>query len=234
MKNVFALGVCFAVLAVAAFAAGPAPTLVAPTALGGAPGGGGGHGNTDGVLVDHLATSSGQITNGFSATTATSRWLAVDYTPTSSVRLEKVWFHYLYNLSASRKGAIPMRLYSGVNPGSGSMVASWTVATSAWTETRTTFVAFGRPVFLGEVPIPPQTLSGSTRYWVAYQMTSTDNVFWAVGTTLVGEMIWWYLNSRWGSSSTHGQGTAEGFYKLEGTLTGVEPVSLGKVKTLFK
>lgn len=234
MKNVFAITVCFAVLAVAAFAAGPAPSLVAPTALGGTPGGGGGHDNTDGVLVDHLATSEGQIKNGFSATTATTRWLAIDYTPTSSVKLEKVWFHYLYNLSSSRKGPIPMRLYSGVNPGSGSIVASWTVATATWKETRTTMMAFSRPVFLGEVPIPPQTLTGSTRYWVAYQMTCTDNVFWAVGTSLVGEMIWWYLNGSWGSSLSKGQGTMEGFYKLEGTLTGVEPTSYGTIKALFR
>jgi len=233
MRKVFTLAACITVLAVAAFAAEPAPYLT-EHAESGNPGGGGGQDNSDGVLVDHLATSSAQITNGFSATTATTRWLAVDYTPTSGVRLEKVWFHYLYNRSVSTKGPIPMRLYSGVNPGSGSIVASWTVPTATWTETRTAFTAFSRPVFLGEVPIPSQTLTASTRYWVAYQMTCTDNVFWAVGTTLVGEMIWWYLNSSWGSSLTKGQGTVEGFYKLEGTLTGVEPVSLGKVKTLFK
>lgn len=228
------IAACISLLAVAAFAAGPPTCLVAPTALGGTPGGGGGHGNTDDVLVDNLATSSGQITNGFSATTATSRWLAVDYTPKSGVRLEKVWFHHLYNRSSSSKGPIPMRLYSGANPGAGSIVATWTVATATWKETQTSMTAFSRPVFLGEVPIPPQTLTASTRYWVAYQMTCTDNVFWAVRTQLQGEMIWWYLNASWGSSQAKGYGIVDGCYKLEGTLTGVAPVSLGRVKALFK
>jgi hypothetical protein len=234
MYKRFLIAACISVLTAGAFAAEPAPSLGGPAAPGNARGGeGGGNNNTDGVLVDHLCTSVAEITNGFSATTSTSRWLAVDYTPTSGVRLEKVWFHHIYNRGSSSKGAIPMRLYSGANPGSGSIVASWSVGTATWKETSTGWSKWGRAVYLSEVPIPPQTLSATTRYWIAYQMTSADNVFWAVRTKLQGEMIWWYLNASWGSSQAKGYGVAEGSYKLEGTLTGIGPTSFGKVKALF-
>ncbi|NIT37349.1 MAG: hypothetical protein GTN49_12780 [candidate division Zixibacteria bacterium] len=234
MRRRFLIAACISLLAVGAFAGEPATSLAAPTALGDVPRGGGGHGNTDDVLVDHLVKSVGDIANGFSATTSTSRWLAIDYTPSSGIRLEKVWFHHVYNRSSSSKGPIPMRLYSGTNPGAGSIVATWTVDTGTWKETNTGWSKWGRMVFLGEVPIAPQTLTATTRYWIAYQMTSSDNVFWAVRTQLQGEMIWWYLNGSWGTSQSKGFGVMEGSYKLEGTLSGVAPTSLGKVRALFK
>ncbi|MEE8640044.1 MAG: hypothetical protein V3T41_06510 [bacterium] len=235
MKNVFALAVCFAVLAVAAFAADAPPYLTANPEPGNTLGGGG-HSGTDATLVDNLITSGGQVTNGLSGCTYHSSWLALDYTPTSSVTVKQITFDYIYN-SARLKNSINFRLYSGATPG-GSIIRSWTVPASAYTETSTGWIAFSRTIYRAVVPIPDQALTGSTKYWFAYTSPNSaapNIVYWCVRAQLKELQVYWYLNSRWGTCRAQGGGgDYEQSYAIYDTQTGVEPVSLGKVKTLFK
>jgi hypothetical protein len=236
MKNVFALTVCFAVLAVAAFANEPLPYLTANPEPGKTLGGGGYSGN-DAVLVDNLITSGSQVRNGLSGCTYHSSWLALDYTPSSAVTVRQITLDYIYN-SQRLKSALNFRLYSGTNPGVGSIIRSWSVPASGYTEASTGWVAFSRPIYRATVPIPDQALSGSTRYWFAYtspNSTAPTIVYFCVQATIKGEEIWWYLSSSWGPGSSKGAGGRyDQSYALDSSQTGVEPVSLGKVKTLFK
>jgi hypothetical protein len=238
MNKVFALAACISVLAVAAFAAEPAPYLTANPEPGSALGGGG-HKGSDAVLVDNLCTSAAQIMNGLSgcAYPAHNSWVAFDYTPTSSVTVRQVTFHYLYN-SAPLKNTINFQLYSGTNPGVGSIVRSWNVAAAGYEEKLTGWSKWGRPVYVATVPIPDQALTGSTKYWFAYRSPNTASaniVYWCVQSTLKEEQVWWYLNSRWGPGSSQGAGgTYDQSYRLEDVATvGIAPTSFGRIKTLY-
>ena len=237
MKNVFTLAACITVLAVAAFAAEPAPYLTANPEPGSALGGGGHNGN-DAVLVNNLITSGGQVTNGLSGCTYHSSWVAFDYTPTSAVTVRQLTLDYLYN-SAPLKNTINFRLYQGTNPGVGSIVRSWAVPAASYVEKNTGWSAFSRPIYRATIPIPDQALSGSTKYWFAYtspNSASTNIVYWCVWATLKEEQVWWYLNSSWGTGLAKGAGgTYEQSYSIEDVATvGIAPTSFGKIRTLYQ
>jgi hypothetical protein len=237
MKTVFALTVGIVVLAVAAFAADAPPYLTAHPEPGN-PGGGGGHGGSDAVLVDNLCTSAAQIMNGLTGAVATyNAWLAFDYTPANDVKVNKLWYHYIY-WQTPKKDSINFRLYQGSTPG-GSIVRTWVVPTSSYNEVSTGWTKWGRVVYRAEMTIPDQNLTAKTKYWFAYQSAATvqaNAIYWAVRSQLVeATQVYWYLNGRWGTCSSQGGGGAyEQSYKIEGVLSGVAPTSFGKVKALFK
>ncbi len=238
MNKSFILTVCVAVLVTAAFAADPPPYLTANPVPGTNLGGGGQKGS-DTVLVNNLVTSGGEIRNGLSGCeyAAHNSWVAFDYTPSSAVVVKQVTLDYLYN-STRLKNTVKFQVYRGTNPGVGSVVSSFSIPASGYTETATGWIAFSRPVYRATIPIPDQSLSASTKYWFAYRSannTAATIVYWAVQATLKEEQVWWYLSGSWGSGSSKGAGgTYDQSYSIEDTQTGVEPVSLGKVKTLFK
>lgn len=237
MRKVFTLAACITVLAVAAFAAEPAPYLTANPEPGSALGGGG-HNGTDAVLVDNLITSGSQVTNGLAGCAYFSSWLAVDYTPTSAVTVRQITLDYIYN-SAPLKNTINFRLYSGANPGVGSIVRSWAVPAASYEEKSTGWVAFSRTIYRATVPIPDQALSGSTKYWFAYTSPNTASpniIYWCVRLQLKEEQCWWYLNGSWGTClAKGGGGTYEQSYRLEDVATvGIAPTSFGKIKTLYQ
>ena len=232
MKNVLVLAACVSVLAVAAFANGPLPYLTAtPTDVAGS-----GNHNSDVILVNNLVTSGGQVTNGLAGCAYFSSWLAFDYTPTTNTTVRQVTLDYIYN-STPLKAAINFRLYSGTNPGVGSIVRSWSVPAASYVEANTGWVAFQRTVYRSTVPIPDQALTANTKYWFAYTSPNTASpniVYWCVQSTLKEEQVWWYLNSSWGTSLAKGAGgTYDQSYALDDSQVGVAPTSFGKVKALF-
>jgi|GEM_PF-2215812 len=229
------IAACVSLLAVAAFAVDPALSSGAPAAT--RWGGGGGNNNTDDVLVDNLATSGAQIMNGLWGSVAVyNAWLAFDYTPGNDVKVNKLWYHYIYYSTAS-KSDLNFRLYQGSTPG-GSIVRTWVVPTANYKETSTGWTKWGRVVYLSEVTIPDQDLTAKIKYWFAYQSstTSTSNaIYWCVWSNLVeSTQVYWYLNGRWGTCSEQGGGGAyEQSYKIEGVASGIAPTSFGKVKALY-
>lgn len=231
MRKSFILTVCVAVMATAAFATDPSPYLTGPAN----PRGEGGYYGTDDTFVDNLCTASSQITNGLAGCGYFSSWLALDYTPTAAVVVNKLFFHYIYN-SSPLKNTLNFRLYQGTSPG-GSLIRSWDVPASGYTEVNTGWVAFSRAVYRAEVTIPDQSLSPSTKYWFAYTSANTASpniVYWCVRADSIKEdMVWWYLSASWGSSAAKGYGTVEQSYKIDGRLTGIAPASVGKVKALY-
>ena len=239
MKNVFTLAACITVLAVAAFAAEPAPYLTANPEPGNALGGGG-HNGTDAVLVTNLVTAGSQVTNGLSGCeyAAHNSWVAFDYTPTSAVTVKQVTLDYIYN-SARLKNTLKFQLYRGTNPGVGSVVATWVVPAASYEEKSTGWVAFSRPIYRATVPIPDQALSGSTKYWFAYRSANTvaaNIVYWCVRAQLKEEQVWWYLTGSWGTGQAKGAGGVyDQSYSLEDVATvGIAPTSFGKIKTLYQ
>ena len=234
MKSVLVFAACVSVLAVAAFAAEPLPYLTANPEPGNTLGGGG-HNGTDAILVDNLVTSGAQCLQGLAGCAYFSSWVAFDYTPPTDVTVTQVTLDYCYN-QTPLKNTINFRLYSGVDPGVGSIVRSWDVPAASYNEVNTGWVAFSRPVYRSTIPIPGQALTAKTKYWFAYTSPNTASpniIYWIVQATLKEEQVWWYLNGRWGSGSAQGAGgTYDQSYRLE-SLTGVEPVSFGKVKALF-
>ena len=226
-------------LAVAAFADDPLPYLTGP---GNGRGGGGGHGNTDGVLVDNLCTAVTQISKSlYGAAAYYDSWLAFDYTPDKGVKVNKLWFHYVYVTTAT-KSTLNFRLYQGTDPGTGSIVRSWDVSTSNYNEVSTGWY-YGTParlVYRAEVTIPDQDLTAKIKYWFAYRSatTSTTNaLYWCVRKDSVKEEeVWWYLYGAWKTAQGHDPtlGRVEQSYKIESVTPGIAPTSFGKVKTLFR
>jgi len=230
------IGVCISLLAVAAFANDPLPYLTGP---GSARGGGAGHNNTDDVLVDNLCTSVSEISKAlYGAAASYNSWVAFDYTPDKAVKINKLWFHYVYNTTTT-KSTLNFRLYRGANPGTGSIVRSWDVPTSNYNEVNTGWIYGTRAVYRAEVTIPDQDLTAKIKYWFAYRSatTSTSNaLYWCVRKDSVKEEeVWWYLYGAWKTAQGHDPtlGRVEQSYKIEGVLSGIAPTSFGKVKTLF-
>jgi hypothetical protein len=236
MKKLFALAACAVLVGGAAFATEPLPYLTANpeanTAVGYP------HYGTDAVLIDNLNEGgSNTYSNGLAGCAYFSSWVAFDYTPSSNVTVRQITLDYVYN-SSPLKNTINFRLYSGTNPSSGSLIRSWDVAASNYTEANTGWVAFSRPVYRATVPIPDQALTGSTKYWFAYtspNSSSANIIYWLVWTQIKEDEVWWYLNSVWGPGSTQGAGGRyEQSYRLEDSQVGVAPASMGSIKALFE
>jgi hypothetical protein len=145
--------------------------------------------------------------------------------------------HYVYQ-TTPLKNQLNFQLLRGENPGVGSVVATWSVATANWEEINTGWVVSGRPVYLCVVPfVPGRDLTGNQRYWFAYQSENNlaaNVVYWSRHATIKGEMAWIYLNGRWGSTVEHGYGMYDTSYRIDGGFAAVTPGSLGKVKALFR
>lgn len=236
MKNVCAVTAGILLLAALSFAGVADTHLTGPAN----PSGSGWYGYSDEVLVDNLATSSGQIANGYSASTiggAYNRWIAFDYTPPVASTLEKISIHWLYNRSTSSLGDVKYQVIKGTNPGVGSIVSTFTVVKGSITEVNTGMTAFSRIVWRGDMPLPNVKLDAKTKYWLAQQMVCSDNVFFAVRTdSIKEEMCWWYGDTRvWQSSQTAFNQRAEQSYRLEGigSGVGVNAASFGKIKSLY-
>jgi len=178
------------------------------------------------TLVNWLG---GQIAAAVSAL-----WLAYDYTPTAAVSVVRLTMDYIYQTTQS-KSTLNFRLYSGTNPGVGSIVATWSVPPANYTETNTGRTWFGHTVWRATIPIPPQSLMANLRYWFAYQSATPANVYWICRPDTYGaDMLWVFTGSSWGSSEAKGLGVLEQSFMIEGGVTGVTPASLGRVKALFR
>jgi hypothetical protein len=232
MRKVLILAACVVVATVAAFAGDVAPYL---TGTPNVSSGGSGHYDNDGVLVENR--SSGTYGNGLAGCTYFSSWLAFDYTPKSAVTVKQVTLDYVYNTSPL-KNTINFRLYQGTNPGSGSIVRSWSVPAANYEEKNTGWYAFNRPVYRSTIPIPDQSLTANIKYWFAYTSPNSGSpniVYWLVWTQLKEEQVWWYLSGSWGTGQAKGAG---GIYDQSYALwdvqnVGVAPTSFGKIKTLY-
>ena len=195
---------------------------------------------SDDVLVDNLCTSVGQITNGlWGAVAVFNAWVAFDYTPDKAVKVNKLWFHYLYNTTAT-KSTLNFRLYKGADPGAGSIVSSWNVSTSNYNEVNTGWMYGRRAVYRAEVTTPDQDLTAKIKYWFAYRSSTTsapNGLYWCVRKdSIKEEEVWWYLYGVWKTAQGHEPtvGRVEQSYKVEGILLGIAPTSLGRVKALFR
>lgn len=236
MKNVFTVAAGILVLAALSFAGVADTHLTGPAN----PSGSNWHGYSDEVLVNNLATSGGQISNGYSASTiggSYNRWIAFDYTPPVASTLEKISIHWIYYASSSSLGDVKYQVIKGTNPGAGSLVSTFTVPRGSITEVNTGMVAFSRPVFRGDMALPNVKLDAKEKYWLAQQMVSSDNVFFCVRSdSIVEEMCWWYGDTRvWQSSQQAFNERTDQSYRLEGigSGVGVEAASFGKIRSLY-
>jgi hypothetical protein len=232
MKKVYAFAVCAVLIAGAAFANEPLPYLTANP--GSATAVGYPNQGKDAILVDNL--SAGTYSNGLAGCAYFSSWVAFDYTPSSNVVVRQITLDYVYN-SSPLKNTINFRLYSGTNPSSGSLIRSWDVAATSYSEVNTGWVAFSRTVYRSTIPIPDQALTANTKYWFAYTSPNSQSaniIYWLVWTQIKEDEVWWYLNSIWGPGSTQGAGGRyEQSYRLEDSQVGVTPTSMGSIKALF-
>lgn len=126
--------------------------------------------------------------------------MAIDFTPTVGVTVNRFWRHFLYNASPE-DSACNLRLYEGANPRDGSLVSSWTIPWGNWVREDTGWVAFGRKVYLGKFPFADKTLTAPKTYWFAVQMdTVTQPTYWVWWTQIRGDMEWHFLSGTWRTS----------------------------------
>jgi hypothetical protein len=190
---------------------------------------------TAGVLEDNLATAWQQITNFQQASKYFESWVAIDYTPPTTVAVTAFRHHYVYYTTPSKE-QLNFQLFRGDNPGVGSLVATWSVPAAVWNEIDTGWIMFGRPVYLCVVPFnPPRALSPSVQYWFAYQSDNgqpAGTACWGFWPSIKGDRMWWKYS---GTQPWERTGySCDGSYRLDGGYTAVAPASLGKVKALFR
>lgn len=197
------------------------------------------------TLVDNLCTTSGQITNGYSAGTiggAYNRWIAFDYLPSGDdYSIEGFHDHWLYYAGGTDLGDTLFEIYEAdLNT---APVYSIFVDVADIVESDSGLDAFGRDVYLTEYDFLGQSdewdATDGTLYWVALQMdTPSDNPFHAVREdSIIEDMCWWYGDvGYWANSYDSFGETAEGSYALFGVVGGaaIESASLGTLKASFK